>query len=249
MVDLEKLRKIQKEDFLGWDFSDINAKTVSKPLPWDYKKVIGQYLNREDLLLDMGTGGGEFLLSLEHPYENTYVTEAYPPNIKLCEQRLVPLGITLFKNKENQAHIPSQILFDVIINKHDEYHPEEVYKGLKEGGYFITQQVGGKNNQELSKALLGYSYKDFSKDTWDLAHARKNLENVGFDILCAEEVFSSVKYVDLETIVAYASIIEWEFPGFDVDKNARELAQIEGVLQDKGYIEGQEHRFLLICKK
>jgi len=249
MLNLEKLRKIQEEQFLGWDFSDINAKTVSTPLPWDYKNYILQYLTKDDLLLDMGTGGGEFLLSLEHPYENTYVTEAYPPNIELCEQRLVPLGITLFKNKENQAHIPSPLSFDVIINKHDDYHPKEVYEHVKTGGYFITQQVGGKNNKELSKALLGYSYKDFSKDTWDLSHAKERLEQVGFEIVCAKEVIHPVKYFDLETIVAYASIIEWEFPGFDVDKNARELAQIEGVLQDKGYIEGQEHRFLLICKK
>ena len=29
----------------------------------------------------MGTGGGEFLLTLDHPFYNTVVTESYPPNV------------------------------------------------------------------------------------------------------------------------------------------------------------------------
>ena len=34
-------------------------------------------------LLDMDTGGGEFLLSLGHPFERTAATEGYPPNVEL----------------------------------------------------------------------------------------------------------------------------------------------------------------------
>lgn len=43
----------------------------------------------------MGTGGGEFLLSLGHPYNRISVTEGYEPNLKLCRERLEPLGITV----------------------------------------------------------------------------------------------------------------------------------------------------------
>lgn len=41
----------------------------------------------------MGTGGGEYLLSLVHPYKNTYATEAYEPNYQLCMRTIKPLGI------------------------------------------------------------------------------------------------------------------------------------------------------------
>lgn len=44
-------------------------------------------------LLDYDTGGGEFLLSLGHPYRNTAATEGYPPNVELCRQVLLPLGV------------------------------------------------------------------------------------------------------------------------------------------------------------
>ena len=44
-----------------------------------------RYLSPESRLLDIDTGGGEFLLSLNHPPENTSATEGYPPNVSLCQ--------------------------------------------------------------------------------------------------------------------------------------------------------------------
>ena len=78
----------------GWDFSHIKGKYEEEnDLPWDYGEIVRQYLRPEMRLLDLDTGGGEFLLSLRHPYHNLAATENYPPNIALCERRLLPLGI------------------------------------------------------------------------------------------------------------------------------------------------------------
>ena len=51
----------------GWDFSHIDGRYVEDSLPWDYRQVIGEYLKPEMKLLDIDTGGGEFLLRLNHP--------------------------------------------------------------------------------------------------------------------------------------------------------------------------------------
>jgi len=32
---------------------------------------------------------------LDHPFYNTAVTEAYPPNVAICQEKLKPLGITV----------------------------------------------------------------------------------------------------------------------------------------------------------
>ena len=71
---------------------------------------------RDDMkLLDYDTGGGEFLLSLQHPYENTAATEGFPPNVELCEERLLPLGIDL-RACSDAAQIPfDDESFDIII--------------------------------------------------------------------------------------------------------------------------------------
>ena len=63
----------------GWDFSHIEGRyTEETDLPWDYRHIILDYLKPEMKLLDIDTGGGEFLLSLHHPYGKTSATEAYP---------------------------------------------------------------------------------------------------------------------------------------------------------------------------
>lgn len=48
----------------GWDFSHIrNRYKEEDDLPWDFGSIIKSYLHDTDYLLDMETGGGEFLLS------------------------------------------------------------------------------------------------------------------------------------------------------------------------------------------
>ena len=78
----------------GWDFSHIRGRYVEEDdLPWDFAEVIQGYRNDGMRLLDMETGGGEFLLSLGHPSGNTAATEGYGPNVELCREVLLPLGI------------------------------------------------------------------------------------------------------------------------------------------------------------
>ena len=81
----------------GWDFSHIYGRYEAEmDLPWDYEKIIKQYLNDDMNILDYDTGGGEFLLSLKHPVHKTAATEGYQPNVELCKERLLPIGIALY---------------------------------------------------------------------------------------------------------------------------------------------------------
>lgn len=87
----------------GWDFSHIQGRyEVEDDLPWDYESMVRQALKQDAYILDIDTGGGEFLLSLGHPYDRTGATEAYPPNVELCRKTLSPLGIDF---KEANANI------------------------------------------------------------------------------------------------------------------------------------------------
>lgn len=82
---LNYLLNEESHAFTGWDFSYLKGRWTTDNLPWSYNAFVKEYLHDEDNILDMGTGGGELLLSFKHPYEKTSVTEAYPPNIKLCQ--------------------------------------------------------------------------------------------------------------------------------------------------------------------
>ncbi|NLA86770.1 MAG: class I SAM-dependent methyltransferase, partial [Clostridiales bacterium] len=83
--------------FSGWDFSSMDSRIQATPIPWNYEAIVRSHLRSDDKLLDMGTGGGEVLRTLSHPYENTTVTEAWEPNVKRCRERLGPLGIGVYQ--------------------------------------------------------------------------------------------------------------------------------------------------------
>ncbi|WAG61010.1 class I SAM-dependent methyltransferase [Clostridium estertheticum] len=107
----------EKKIFEGWDFSYIAERKSEEPLPWNYDKMVHQYLSANSILLDMGTGGGEHLLTLKHPYNNTFATEAYQPNFELCKKTLMPLGIGV-RQVFNDNYLPFENdIFDVIINR------------------------------------------------------------------------------------------------------------------------------------
>lgn len=99
----------ENQTFRGWDFSCLDGRWHSEALPWDYRALIQSKLNQTDRLLDMGTGGGEFLLSLKHPCHLTAVTEAYPPNIDMCQTTLAP-SESMSSPQAMTSHFPFRMI-------------------------------------------------------------------------------------------------------------------------------------------
>ena len=65
----------------------------------------------------------------------------------------------------------------------------------------------------------------------------------------AEEAYRPVKFYDVGAFVWFAHVIEWEFPGFSVDKCFEQLLKMQRVIEAKGVLEGTAHRFLIVAKK
>ena len=249
----EELKKIWKaEEALahihGWDFSHIEDRYREEGgLPWDYRKIILSHLGDRDYLLDMDTGGGEFLLSLGHPYSRTSATEAYPPNAELCRKRLAPLGID-FREASGNLPLPfPDSCFDMVINRHGNYAAEEVYRILKPGGIFITQQVGEENDRDLAELLLPGTPKPFPG--MNLKLQSRTLTRAGFEIMEKGEAFRPIRFFDVGALVWFAKIIEWEFPGFSVDGCLDRLFAAQDLLESHGSVDGTIHRYMMAARK
>lgn len=232
----------------GWDFSHIHGRyEVENDLPWDYEKLVRSYLKSNLKIMDYDTGGGEFLLSLNHPYDKTSATEGYPPNVKLCEEKLLPLGIS-FKECNNPSEIPfKDEVFDLIINRHGRFDAAELFRLLRPDGIFITEQVGEDNDRDLVETVLPGTAKPFPH--LNLGEQRKIFENAGFQIVQAEEAYRPIKFYDVGAFVWFAHIIEWEFPDFSVDKCFDQLLKMQENIDKHGKIEGTIHRYLIVAKK
>lgn len=237
----------EQKTFLGWDFSYLDGRWDREVLPWDYTEIINQYRRNTDRLLDMGTGGGEFILNLGHPYPFLSVTEGWLPNLQLCKERLEPLGISVkYVDEDDKLDFPNES-FDLVINRHESYDVNEVYRVLKKGGYFITQQVGNQNDRELVEKLLGPIPLPFPKH--DLKHNVELLQTAGFTILEQLEKLEPIRFFDLGAVVYFAKQCVWEFPGFSVEQNFEQLKALRKELDQKGFISNQIHRFLITAKK
>lgn len=252
-MNFEQLKEqwLQEErlaHIIGWDFSHIQGRyEEGQGIPWDYEAVIRKYLSHDAKLLDIDTGGGEFLLSLSHPYRNTSATEGYPPNVLLCRSILLPLGID-FREVKDVGCLPfGENAFDIVINRHGDFNAKELFRILKPGGVFVTQQVGAENDRELVDLLIPGTELPYPEQY--LKKVSRKFTDVGFEILQSQEAFPKIRFYDVGALVWFARIIEWEFPGFSVEACLNNLCKAQQILDSQGVIEASTHRFLLVAQK
>ena len=232
----------------GWDFSHLENRYEVSPLPWDYRERVREFLRPGVRLLDMGTGGGELLLTLRHPYELTSVTEGWAPNVELCRKRLEPLGITVREyDSERGGPMPfDDDSFDLVINRHESYDLAEVRRVLKKNGFFLTQQVGGENNlpliQQLCSGFPG-NYVGFN-----LENELPKFRNAGFRVMRSDQAYLEGRFLDVGALVFQASVTPWEFPGFSVDNCQEVLFRFQDMVEKQGFVPTLEHRFLIVAK-
>ena len=233
----------------GWDFSHIDERFTSREdeLPWSYPDRIAFYKKDTDRILDIDTGGGEFLLSLRHPHKLTSATEGYPPNVELCRKKLLPLGID-FHEVTDYGNMPfADESFDMVIDRHGSYDADELFRILKKDGLFITQQVGCLNDRELVEKLLPEAQIAFPE--FDLVHQVEVLRKAGFTVLEQCEAMRQIRFFDTGALVWFARVIPWEFIDFSVEKCFDELLSVEKEISENGYVNGRIHRFYIAARK
>jgi SAM-dependent methyltransferase len=221
--------------FSGWDFSHLSDRVVNDPLTWSYRSKILQLIRNVESLLDMGTGGGEFLASLMPLPPHTCATEGYKPNVSVARRLLDPLGVEVFPYEEDAVLPFEDGEFELIINRHESYSPEEVFRLLKPGGFFITQQVGAKNDSKLRYVLTDKKDEKINGD-WKLENILKKLELAIYDV---------------GAIVYYLKAIPWELPDFSVKKYRIKLEVIHEYITENGYLDldGNNHRLFIKAMK
>ena len=245
---LKTINEEYEKDFKGWDFSHLTKSGRMKEdlLPWNYHLLINNFMKSSKIMLDMGTGGGEFLSSLSNLPEKVYATEAYLPNIPIARECLNPLGIEV-REVNDPTKLPfDENTFDLIINRHEEYNEAEVKRILTDEGIFITQQVGGLNDIDIN-AMLGANPPDFFN--WGLIGAIDKLRDEGLKVIESNESIGKTRFFDIGAIVYYLKCIPWQIKDFKAEKYLSKLSLLADFIEQHGYIDFIKHRFYVIVKK
>lgn len=67
------------------------------PLSWDYTAIVSRCARRSSDMLDMDTGGGEWLAAFPDRPPRTLATEAWAPHVPVAAARLLRIGVRVVR--------------------------------------------------------------------------------------------------------------------------------------------------------
>jgi SAM-dependent methyltransferase len=232
----------------GWDFSWLRGRAVETQPPWNYGHLVKSAVEDARRVLDIDTGGGEFLAAAA-PFSATVVaTEGYAPNAATAARRLSPLGISVVRTasapdnieqvkrtpEEDRSCLPfASGAFDLVVNRHSSYWPSEVHRLLIPRGRFVTQQRGEAGRAGVSWAEL-FERLRHPHEGFTLRFAAEQLEAAGFDVSRAEEADTPMVFGDLAGVVYYLRMVPWAVEDFDPEKDRDSLEDIAKIIAARG---------------
>jgi len=232
----------------GWDFSRV--RDVCDPVPWDYLDVVRRYLRSSDRVLDVGTGGGEKFLSLAPHFGTGIGVDISAEMIETARKNLASSQVdnVSFEMMRAEALRFPDAEFDVVLNRHCTVHVEETVRALRPGGFFITQQVGKRNTQNIL-AAFGWGPESSGESWWqELPTLSEQFQQNGCAVIARAEYDVRYWFLDVESLIFWLRSVPLP-EEFDIESHWRQVDRIVTKFSTPEGIETNEHRELLIVQK
>ena len=221
--------------FRGWDFSVLGDRLVVEPAPWSFELIVDDAAQRSASMLDMGTGGGEWL-SHRCRAPVTIATESWHPNVAVAARRLRPVDVAVVRD-EGTVDNPAQhgtepkgrlafrdSAFDLVINRHESFVAAEIRRVLRDRGLFITQQTGSGARQ--LHELLG---RPPPRDTeFHLDLAVEQLHDAGLRVEQSAVGHATTVFADIGALAWYLTHVPWSVPDFSIERDQEVLLGLHG---------------------
>jgi SAM-dependent methyltransferase len=235
------MAEAQDRPFQGWDHS-LDGRIVTEE-PWDFGALVDALTAESPDLLDLGTGGGEWL-SARHLPRRTVATEGWAPNAPVARARLAPYGVEVVavegapENVVQEEGEPGGALpfpdasFHLVVSRHESYLPAEVLRILAPGGRFVTQQVVSTIADDFYR-LLGQTPPVMAK-VWNLDFAKRQISQAGFAIEDQAQGDQIMRFADVGAFAWYLKNLPFIIPDFSISRAAAKLEQLHDAIGEKG---------------
>ena len=186
---------------------------------WSWREKVRNFLKPDSCLLDLTPDGERFLRSLSHP-------------AALCAAVRQGKELPFPENS-----------FDLILNDGGEYDLPEIHRVLKSGGFFLTQQFGGEHLSAFRRRF--FPEQALAAPDFNLENQLPKFTELGFRIMYRNQAYPVYRFLDTKELWDYLS----GQPGQAqvLTEPAREA--IEKAVAADGFLELEEHRFIVIAKK
>lgn len=220
----------------GWDLGALGDRISIAPLPWDFDQTVLRDARAAPDLLDIGTGGGEWLASLAYRPPRTVATEGWPPNVDVAGRRLRPLGITLVACQpapDNVSQLPDEPRgrlpfpsgsFALVTSRHESFVASEIARVLVPDGIFLTQQVGGDYGDFYE--ALELTRPPAPQRRWGLRFAGEQLASAGLRIVDSGEGTEVTSFADVGALAWYLKLIPWTIDNFSTATYRQQLERL-----------------------
>jgi SAM-dependent methyltransferase len=258
MTDFAALMdEVQRRPTRGWDFTWLAGRMTSDELPWDFANIVDELAQASPNLLDLGTGGGEWLAHLPTRPPRTVATESWSPNVVVARHRLEPLGIEVLEvdgapdNNDQFGEVNCSLPFDdgefhLVSCRHESFVAREVSRILDHGGRFATQQVGDGLFRDV-RALFEVAPPPLPALTG--AMLREQVVAAGMQVVESGESVQTVRFHDVGALAWYLTMTPWTVPGFDVVTMRDALARLHRHIEEEGPLRIQQPSAYLVARR
>jgi hypothetical protein len=254
----ELLAEATSRPVKGWDFSWLGERVSTRPLDWSFDSIVEERSQHAPNLLDMSTGGGEWLAALRHRPARTVATEGWPPNVIVAARRLRPLGVPVVWSEDAPDNVDQRPgepcgrlpfragSFALVVNRHASFAAAEVTRVLSTAGAFLTQQMGSDYGDAYD--ALGLDHPKHGRE-WNVALASEQLAEAGLRIAEAREGNSTTEFADVGAFAWYLRAVPWVIPGFTTEAHRPALERLHEKLTRGGPLTMQQSAFFLAATK
>ncbi|RKL65183.1 SAM-dependent methyltransferase [Salipaludibacillus neizhouensis] len=231
----------------GWDFSKL--KLVSEGAKWDFNEEIMKRSKASDILLDIGTGGGENVLNLAPSLFLLVGIDISVGMMKTAQSNLLKSEVlnVRFSHMSSEHLLFPTDFFDLVSCRHAPFSSTEVDRVIKKGGYFLTQQVGEGDKLNVKKAFnRGNVVEEYGALKKRYV---QELKEVGFSEVQSFE-YNSTDYFQRPEDIIFLLKHTPTIPNFGQEKTDFEILDdfIKNNRTEKG-IRTNSKRFLIVAKK
>lgn len=236
--------KVGKEN--GWDFSKIQCEVEG--VQWNFNEEVIKKCNSSDLLLDIGTGGGEKAINIASSVNFLVGIDISNRMMKTAKDNLAKSRIpnVRFVNMDaNKLQFP-QGFFDIVSCRHSPFDSKEVARVLTEHGVFLTQQVSEHDKLNIMQAFGRGSHNNRDgelKERYETELKRAGFSNIKTYEYDAIEYYQRIE--DLIFLLKHTPII----PNFGEESADFEILEkfIHENKTGKGIITNSK-RFMIVAK-
>ena len=253
------ISEAQQHPTQGWDFSWLDSRLLTTKFPWDFRQIVDYFAKQSPTMLDLGTGGGEWLADLPHRPPHTVATEAWLPNVPIATERLKANGVEVVKvdpAPDNNRQIPEgsensrlpflDCSFHLAISRHESFVAKEVARILDAGATFVTEQIGDGLNREFCEL---FHAPVAAQQPLSLAMVVSQVEMAGLKVSDSQGAYQTIQFADVGALAWYLRMVPWTVPGFSISKDRTRLAELHARMNNRGPLTVHLPGFYLVAVK